>query len=183
MVWRRQVNPHQVRRLDGKLRVGRDAPTVSPLQADAVTSQHPPDLARRHVTQGSGDPAAAPSGITGRGRLIKQGQEAPLRLFTLTPAGAGPRSILQTDQPLGRTTPTPLAHRGGAYPKPLPEGGGGGSRRRARISLARKTRRCSVVQARTQFSKVRRSSELNSMGIAWRIPRAYIMTAYCVTKY
>ena len=36
-------------------RVGRDTPTVPPLQADPVARQRSPDLARRHIAQGSGD--------------------------------------------------------------------------------------------------------------------------------
>jgi hypothetical protein len=127
MVGRRKVNPHQVARLGGKLRVGRNTPTVSPLQADTVTSQHAPELARQHVTQGTGGQATALGGITGRGRLIQQGQGTPLRLLPVTPPGAGPQSILQTDQPLGRETPTPLAHRSGPHPKPLRDGGSGGT--------------------------------------------------------
>ena len=97
MVGRRQVNPHQVGGFGGKLRVGRDTPTVPPLQADPVARQRSPDLARRHIAQGSGDQMAAPTGVTGGGRLIEQGQDTPFRLLAITPPPAGSWSILQAD--------------------------------------------------------------------------------------
>src|SRR5439155_11296854 len=124
MVRRCQINPHQIRRFGGELRVGRDAPTVPPLQADAMASQHSPDLACRHITQGSGDQTAAPTGVTRRRRLIEPGQDTPPHLRTVTPPRAGPGPILQADQSLHRETSTPLTHRTGAHSEPLRDGCG-----------------------------------------------------------
>ena len=184
MVGRRQVNPHQVGGFGGKLRVGRDTPTVPPLQADPVARQRSPDLARRHIAQGSGDQMAAPTGVTGGGRLIEQGQDTPFRLLAITPPPAG--SWSDPASRLARwaakrwrhwlTVAGRLRNRCAIAAVVAPVAA-------ARISWARRTRRCSVVEDRTQLSKVRRSSPLNSMRVACRIPQVYIMTVYYVTKY
>jgi hypothetical protein len=128
MVGRREVDSYQVRRLGGKLRVGRDAPTVSPLQANAVTGQGPPNLPGRDAAQGLGDQTAIPTAITRRGRLIEQSQDAPLHLLAVTPAPACARSILQAPQPLGGETTSPLAYGGGAKTQLLGDGGSGRAR-------------------------------------------------------
>ena len=135
LIGRGEINPHQIDGLGRKLRVSRDTPTVPPLQADAVTGQHSPDLAGRHAPQSLGQQTAAPAGVTRKGRLIQQVQDPAFYPHAVTPEGAGPRPILQAHQPLDQETSTPLAHCARPYPKPLrnPRGRGSGGRRQNQL--------------------------------------------------
>jgi hypothetical protein len=183
LIRRGEINPYQIGGLGRKLRVGRDALAVPAPQTNAVTSQDSPHLAGRHPFQSLGDQTAAPTGVTVRGRLIEQAQDASFHLRPVAPAGSGPGPILQTDQSLRRETSTPLAHRGRAHPKLLGNRGGRGSRRRGQNQL--RSQNQTLLGGRRPHPAFQSSSlsALKSMGVAGRMPPVYIMTVYYVTKY
>ena len=70
--WMRMRSRSMWATFGGKLRVGADTPAATPLQVNALTTQHSPDLMRRDVAQGLGHQhRAAPGGVSCRWRFVE----------------------------------------------------------------------------------------------------------------
>jgi len=107
-----QVQRHYVSSLLGKLGVGTHAPTPASPQVDAVASQHPPDLMRRHIPQRLSHQAPRPGSMACRWRLVQLAQDAPLRCPIVLGDHAHPRRIVEPCQARLREALTPLHHPG-----------------------------------------------------------------------
>ena len=110
-----QVQPHNVRCLLGKLRISAQAPTATTLKMNAVFAQDPPNLNRRHVSQGRSHQLAGPRRVPVWRPLVQLGQDPPLGGLVVHPRLARPRRVSQTRQTMFSETGTPLAHGGWAH--------------------------------------------------------------------
>lgn len=69
-----QVQPYDVSRFPSKLGVSAYTPTSPSLQMDSASSEHPPDVMRRHIPQRPGQESARPRGMTFRRWCIQFSQ-------------------------------------------------------------------------------------------------------------
>ena len=76
MLWRVQIKTDHVGGFPGETGIGRDAPTVTPLQRNPMLAQHPPNLMVGDVLQRRGQQGSIPTCIAfGRG-VIQLRQDA-----------------------------------------------------------------------------------------------------------
>ena len=113
-----EVQPHDIGGLGRKLRVRAHLMGPSPLQMDAMLTQHPPHVMVRHVSQGLGHQRPGPGGVAGRRRLGHHVEDALLGLLVIPPRRPWPRRVLQPVQAVRGKARSPLAHRGVADPQP-----------------------------------------------------------------
>ena len=108
---RRLVESDDVRRFLGKLRVGRDAPTSSPFEADSELAQDAPNPICAH-RQGLGQESAIPARMPKWRRDIELLQQSRPKLLLLQQGwSTGSIIVVETIEPLPLETHPPLANR------------------------------------------------------------------------
>ena len=111
-----EVQPHDIGGLGRKLRVCAHLMGPSPLQMDAMLTQHALHAMDRHVPEGFGQQGGGPGRVAGRRRLRHHVEDALLGLLVIPPRRTWPRRVLQPVQAVRGKARSPLAHRGVADP-------------------------------------------------------------------
>src|SRR5262245_57184998 len=112
VVGRIQIKANNVSRLGSKLRIGTDTPTASPLQLNAPTPQHPPDVSCRNIPQSFGQQGTIPNRIARRWSLVQLLENPSFHLGVISSRWTRTRSIPQPVQPLAGKAQPPLTDGG-----------------------------------------------------------------------
>ena len=110
ILWRVQIQAHDVGGFLGKLRVGAHAPAAPPLQVNPVPAQDPPHVQRRNVSQRLGHQPARPGGVSIGRRLVQLGQYSPLGGLVVLGRLARPGRVGQSRYAVLGKSGTPPAH-------------------------------------------------------------------------
>ena len=110
ILWRVQIQAHDVGCFLGKLRIGTDTPTAPPLQVNTVPAQDPPHVQCRNVSQCLGHQPTRPHRAPLRRRLVQLGQYSPLGDLVVLGRLARPGRVAQSRYAVSGKSGTPPAH-------------------------------------------------------------------------
>src|SRR5580658_4183434 len=119
VLWRIQIQSHDVGSLRTEFRVRADTPTPPPLQTDVVLAQNTPDLIVAHISESLGQQCARPLPVAFGRRLVQQRQHSSFSRRVIVRGTAFPVSILQAVQSPGAEALPPLRNTGGPSPQLL----------------------------------------------------------------
>lgn len=119
ILWRIQVESHNMRRFSSKLRVGADTPPATTLQMYSPSTRYSPDMVGGHIAQSLAQKSSRPCGVASRRRSVQLSQNTLLGYQIVFGSLTWTERVYQPCPAHIRKPDAPYANCGSAQPQIL----------------------------------------------------------------